>query len=97
MKNNITVVTNEDGDIYGAIGKKGLTKLGALRAINKNLSDWDIEEDVKVHLDDLEECEFWETTGGEYDGWQWWEKPSRTKYKFDSVKSLGWGWIYRQV
>ena len=91
----IEIVTNEDGDVYGAVyPHKKLTKLGALRFINKELKNWGIEKDVKITLDDLVSCRFWETTGGECDGWIWWSRPNRTKNDFDEIEDLGIGWIY---
>jgi len=91
----IEIITNEDGDVYGAVlPHKKLTKIGALRAINKELKNWGIEEDVKITLDNLQVCRFWQTTGGEHDGWMWWEKPDKIVDGFDTIKDLGVGWIY---
>lgn len=91
----IEIATNEDGDVYGAVAPhRKLTKIGALRAINKELEGWGINEDIKITIDDLNPCEFWETTGGEYDGWIWWGYPKNGE-KFIKIESLGVGWIYK--
>jgi len=100
FKRKIEIATNEDGDVYGAVYNTAkvripLTKIGALRAINKQLDEWGLLEDIKITLNDLERCEFWTTTGGDHDGWMWWREPTRDKYKFDSIEYLGWGWIYK--
>jgi len=91
----IEVITNEDGDAYGAVGEKRLTRLGALRAINKELDGWGLLEEVKIKVDDLMPCEFWKTTGGEHDGWNWWSEPHKKDYDFEKKEYLGWGWIYK--
>ena len=50
---------------------------------------------VKITLEDLTECRFWRTAGGEqHDNWIWWEKPDKAEYNFDTVEDLGIGWIY---
>lgn len=97
MKNRkIEIVTNEDGDAYGAVApNRKLTQLGALRFINKELENWGIEDDIEIKLDDLVPCRFWETTGGEHDGWIWWSKPDKTKHDFNEIEDLGVGWIYK--
>lgn len=96
MKNTIEIVTNEDGDVYGAVKRgKNITNLGALRAINKELRVWGIKDEVEIGIENLELCKFWETTGGEHDGWIWWSKPDKSKHKFDKVEYLGLGWIYK--
>ena len=96
MKEIIQIITNEDGDVYGAVyPHRKLTRLGALRAINKELISFGIEDEVKITLEDLTECRFWRTAGGEqHDNWIWWEKPDKAEYNFDTVEDLGIGWIY---
>ena len=94
-KERIEEVTNEDGDVCGAVlPYKKLTKLGGLRFIRKQLKMWGNSDEKEVNMSNIEQCDFWHTIGGEHDGWVWWSKPDRRKYDFEKLEFYGTGWIY---
>ncbi len=93
MRRIIEVSCDEDGENFFVVGD--VTRLGALRAINKFMrQECGLDGEELPKLDDLEVCNFWETDdekyeGGEYEGWHWWSKP-----KDVPVKPVGRGWRY---
>lgn len=85
-------ITNDDGDFFGVMGDT--TRLGAYRAIRKDLDGYGLLEDIDFTQDDLREVLFYKTShcvhNGEHDDYIWWVKPS--KEYGDSVTEFGWGW-----
>lgn len=87
----IEVNCDEDGETYVVVGD--ITKLGAVRALKKQLREWGIEEDVG-QLPEPYQGNFWRTNGGSYDGCVWWKMPDKSKDDYEKIEPLGIGWIF---
>ena len=94
-KKIIEVNCNEDGDIYYVIGD--VTESEAIKALNNYFKECGIEEDMKGIDLELSQTDFYETSGGDYDGWRWWTKPNKEKYNYKEVKFLSKGWISNSI
>jgi hypothetical protein len=91
MSKIIEIGSDEDGEAYYVVGD--VTLLGAKRALNKQLKEWGIEEDMEYHTLEWEKSNFWYTEGGDHDGWTWWAEPDKAQHSYEKIKPIGVGWL----